>query len=565
MARPKKANCKVDEYAAAVLSGEIITGKFVKSACDRHVSDLLREGSKDFPYRFDRDLATSAINFFSELKLTKGKQFFGKPFVLELWQAFIIGSIFGWVEKATGHRRFRYAYNEIARKNGKSELAAGVGLKLAFFDGEPGAEVYAFATKRDQAKIVWDVARQMVRQEPLLKKRIRDFKLNMSSKTGANQKFEPMGADHSTLDGLNISGAIIDELHAHKDRRLVDVIETATGARQQPLVFEITTAGEYNPESICWQHREYCVRILDGIVQDDRWFAYIATIDEGDKWHDPLVWAKANPNLHVSKSISVIEAECKKAKEMPSDENKFRRYHLDEWTKQAERWISLNVWKECQKEYTLEDLRGQRCFAGLDLASTSDISALVLVFPDSGYKTLPFFWVPEENVMQRVRKHRVPYDVWIDQGHMNTTPGNVTDYAFIRHRHGELRGMFNIVGTAIDEWNATQLATELMSDGAEVFLWRQGMAHMAGGTKELERLIMQRQFGHNGNPVLTWMFDNVAIKRDAEGNQKIDRSNSREKVDGIVATVMAVALGIKQGANDGKSVYDERGVLWLGG
>lgn len=553
----RKADSKVTEYARQVLDGKIVAGTLVISACSRHLSDLKRARSRTFTYRFDKALAASAIGFFSLLSLTKGKQFYGKPFKLELWQCFIVGSLFGWVEKGTGHRRFRYAYNEVARKNGKSELAAGIGLRLAFFDDEPGAEVYAFATKRDQAKIVWDVAKIMVSQNRNLRKYVKAFRLNMSSTAETNQKFEPLGADHSTLDGLNIHGAVIDELHAHKDRRLMDVIETATGARHQPLVFEITTAGEYTKTSICWQHRDYCSRILDGLIEDDRWFAYIATVDEGDRWDNPAVWPKANPNLGVSKNAEVMVAECKKAREVPSDENKFRRYHLDQWTMQAERWISMDVWNECAAVYGEDDLTGSRCFVGIDLASTVDINAMCLVFPDAGYKVLPYFWIPEDSVGKNEA-----YSQWIRHGFLHTTPGSVTDYTHILTRHRELRQRFDIAGTAIDEWNATFFATQLIDDGADVVLWKQNMAHMAPATKELERLIVQRAFAHPSNPVLSWMFNNVSIKTDSNDNMKIDRDKSRQKVDGIVAIVMAVGLAIKT-RETGRSVYDERGILWV--
>lgn len=532
----------------------------MRLACERHLSDVDAERSGAFPYRFDSGLASSAIDFFGLLNLTKGRQFAGKPFILEPWQAFIVGSLFGWVD-TEGLRRFRWAYNEVPRKNGKSELAAGIGLKLAFFDGEYGAEVYSAATKRDQAKLVWDVAKNMVLQEPKLRNRIRSFKLNMN-REDQNQKFEPLGADHSTMDGLNIHGVIIDELHAHKDRRMVDVLETATGARLQPLQFEITTAGEYDTSSICWMHHDYTRRILERSAKDDKWFGFIATIDDGDRWDDPAAWAKANPNLHVSKSVDVIEAECAKAKEMPAEENKFRRYHLNEWTKQTERWISMDVWNECGGDVDAESLRGKRCFAGLDLAATRDINALVLLFPDEGFKVLSYFWVPEESIKVRASRDLVRYDLWAQQGILQTTPGDVTDYSFIRAKINNLRKEYRIEQIAVDQWNAVQLIVQLADDGMDVVPFGQSMSHMAGPTKEVERLIGHRVLQHGNNPVLTWMFDNVAIKMDAYENIKIDRETSRDKVDGIVALVMAVGLVVKREAEK-RSVYETRGVRMI--
>lgn len=555
----------VTQYARSVTSGKTPACKFVKQAAKRHIGDLKKSKTKAYGYRYDPALAAHCLKFFTLLSLTKGRQFRGKPFKLEPWQSFIVGSLFGWVEKGTGYRRYRYAYVEVPRKNGKSELAAGIGLLLAFFDGEEGAEVYAAATKRDQAKIVWEVARDMVRQSHGLQERIKAWKLNMHAES-TNSKFEPLGADSSTMDGLNIHGVIIDELHAHKDRRLMDVLETATGSRVQPLMFEITTAGEYDPESICWKHREYSTRVLSEVVSDassDRWFGYIATIDKGDQWDDPKVWIKANPNIGVSKSIETIRLECDKAKSMPADENKFRRYHLDEWTKQATRWMTLEAWQKCERDYDEKELLGKTCWAGLDLAATSDINALVLLFPDQDYKVLPYFWVPEDMVATRTKRDRQSYQAWVDSGLLRTTPGAVTRYDAIRDFLGELKPKYNISQIGIDEWNAIHLAMQLEDDGFDVVLMKQNMHHMAPPTKELERLVMQGALSHPGHPVLSWMFDNVAIRRDSDDNIKIDRDKSREKVDGMVALVMALGVFIKQSQAKGGSVYDERGVLAL--
>jgi len=411
-----------------------------------------------------------------------------------------------------------------------------------------------------------------VQQSPFLKARI-DARVSNLSSEKLNAKFEPLSSEHSTMDGLNIHAVIIDELHAHKDRKLVDVLDTATGSRMQPILVEITTAGEYDPASICWKHHEYSLQVLEHGFEDsaaERWFAYVATTDEGDDWKSPATWIKANPNIGVSKSIETVRMECERAQQMPSDENKFRRYHLNQWVKQAERWINLDVWSECRKPFAPEELAQKPCYAGLDLAASSDMAALVLLFPFDGMKVIPKFWIPEDRVRKLSGREADRYVPWIDAGYLETTPGETLDYNAIRHQLREYDERFEIREVGVDPWNATHLANQLEDeDGfaarthngeSRVVFIRQGMANMSGPTKELERLIMARDLEHDGHPVMTWMFDNVAIRRDPEGNIRIDRDKSREKVDGMVALVMALACYIKQRTVTG-SVYADRGIL----
>jgi phage terminase large subunit-like protein len=405
----------------------------------------------------------------------------------------------------------------------------------------------------------------MVEATPELKKRIQIWRgvSNLSIEARA-QKLEPLGADSDTLDGLNIHGAVIDEVHAHKNRNMVDVIDTATGARRQPLLFEITTAG-YDRQSVCWDHHTYSAKVLEGIIQDDTWFAYIACADDGDDWADPKTWAKANPNLGVSVHIDDLKRKCEKAKEMPSAQNAFRQKHLDEWTEQAERWISIDKWDDCKERRPDRELLGELCFGGLDLASTRDITALVLAFPDEGsFDLLCRFWVPEEGMRERVKTDRVPYDVWQREGLLKTTPGNVTDYEFIREEIRQLAAKYEIREIAYDRWGATQLATQLQEDGAEMVEFGQGFASMAAPTKELERLMLEGSIRHGGNPIMRWMASNVAVKRDPSDNMKIDKSKSTEKVDGMVALAMAVGRAIVYLKEEStESVYESRDLLVL--
>ena len=387
----------------------------------------------------------------------------------------------------------------------------------------------------------------MVRTSPELRRTVRVYKDNLSI-DGTASKYEPLGADADTLDGLNIHGALVDELHAHRTRAVWDVLETATAARRQPLVFAITTAG-VERESICFEQHDYSLKLLDGALEDDTYFCFIASVDEGDDWTDPEVWERANPNLNVSVKRDDLERKCAKAINVPAAQNAFRRLHLNEWVESYTRWIDAEVWRACGDPVDEAALAGKPCYAGLDLAATTDICALALVFPnDDGPSDIVMrFWVPEEQMQQRVKRDRVPYDVWARQGLITLTPGNVVDYAFIRHEINELGNRFGIQEIAFDPWNAIGLATQLgEQDGFQMVQMRQGFASLSGATKELEARILGRKLKHGNNPVLTWMMSNVALQMDAAGNVKINKAKSTERVDGVAALVMATARAMVQ-------------------
>jgi len=534
VAAPPKAS-PITAYAEAVTRGEIVTGRLVRLACERHLRDLQTADERGL--WFDDEAAEHTLRFFGFLRHSKG-EWAGEPFKLEPWQQFIIGVLFGW-KRADGTRRFRTAFVEVARKNGKSTISAGVGLYLAFADDEPGAEVYVAACKRDQAKIVWGEARRMVQQSPALKRRVTVFVGNLHI-AGTASKFEPLGADSDSMDGLNVHGNIIDELHAHKTRTMWDVLQTATGSRRQPLTFVITTAG-YDRHSICWEQHDYGIKVLEGIIEDDTFFSYIAALDEGDDWKDRSVWVKANPNLGVSVKVESIEQDCAKAEQVPGEQNAFRRLRLDEWTEQASRWIDMEVYDKGSVPVDPDALLGHSCFAGLDLASVRDVTAFILWFADDegGVDVLPFFWIPDEGMRQRSERDRVPYDVWVREGYMEVTEGNITDYDVIRERIKGLGDQYNIREIAYDRWGATQLVTQLTEDGATCVPMGQGFASLSAPTKELEKLLLAGKFRHGGHPVLRWMFSNVAIQQDSAGNMKPAKDKSFEKIDGVMATVMA--------------------------
>lgn len=561
----------VTGYIQDVLEGRIPACHWVKQACRRHVGDLL-EGDERGLY-FDAAEAQLVIDFIQILKQSKG-EWAGRQLRLEPWQQFIIWTLFGW-RREDGTRRFRTAYLEVARKNGKSTLAAAIGLYLLVADGEPGAEIYSAATKRDQALITHSEAERMVKSSPSLNKRLTVYKGNIHIKDTAS-KYEPLSADYNSLDGLNPHGLLVDELHAHKTRGLWDVLETATGSRRQPLMAAITTAG-FDRQSICYVQHEYTEKILDGVIQDDSYFGIIYTLDrvQGDDdtyqiedWTDERAWIKANPNLGVSKKLDNMRQLAKRAKEMPSALNAFLRLHLNVWTQAETKWIPLEHWNACGNAVNAEGLRGRTCYGGLDLSSNIDISAFVLVFPPQAegdeYRIIPRFWIPEDAMVERSRKDRVPYDVWVRQGFIEATPGNVIDYKFILHQIDQDMKTYDIQEVAFDRWGATKIMTELAEKGSENFLvqFGQGFVSMSPPMKELERLILEHKLAHGNNPVLTWMANNLVARQDPAGNIKPDKEKSIEKIDGLVALIMALDRALRHEPRK-RSVYEDRGLMTI--
>lgn len=547
-------------------------GKLQRLGRERFLKDLIR-AKTDPDLKFDIKKAERVVKFIQMLPYTKGAKA-GQKIQLQEWQTYdIIYPIFGFYKKNDDGewvRRYNKAYNEVARKNGKSELAATIGLYLAFADGEMGAEVYTVATKKDQAKIVWKASEFMKKNSPL-KKHVKTAYSTMIMES-TNSIYAPLGADSETLDGLNVHGAIIDEFHAHKNSGLYDVIDSATGARKNPLIFIITTAG-VNKNSPCFIERGYAIKILEGIIEDDNYFVFIATIDDEDiekeNYFTEEVWRKANPNLGVSLYLDDFKKLARAAKEVPTKLNNFLTKRLNVWTDSVERWISTDKWNASFR-YVIneEELKGKVCFGGLDLSSTTDITALVWLFKqengdDEWIDVLCRFWIPQENMRERVRRDKVPYDVWIKQGWIQTTPGDVIDYDFIEAQIKKDFEKFKVKELAYDKWNATSIINNLMNEGIENLVpFGQGFASMSASTKELEMLVLKRKFNHGNNPVLKWMMSNVAIRQDSAGNIKIDKAKSSEKVDGMVAAVMALGRMIVN-QDEGESVYEQRGIRTL--
>ena len=551
-------------YMEAVQQGTIPACKFIKMAVQRHVDDL--EHGAERGLRFDQARAERVIDFFSFLTHSKG-EWAGQQFILEPWQQFLLWVLFGWVN-ASGYRRYRIGYVELPRKNGKTSLVAGLGLYAMVADGEAGADVVSAATKRDQAKLSWGEAVRMVEKSPGLTKMVKLWRSTSTltvEKTAS--KFTPLGADADTMDGLNIHCALIDELHAHKTRDVVDVLETATGARRQPLIVEITTAG-YDRQTVCWEHHEYSRQVLEGLIQDDTWFTFMAALDEGDDWRDETAWAKANPNLNVSVKLDDLRRKADKAQHMPAAQNAFQRLHLNVWTQQSDRWIDMALWDSNVGEPIDEAaLAGRECYGGLDLSSVSDLTAWVLVFPDKEnplrVKVLPRIWCPESRLQDNGNQYAAQYRAWHSAGWLRVTPGDAVDYAFVKAQVLEDASKFKIIDLNVDRlFQGYQLSQELIDEGLAVFGMGQGFYGMAGPMREFERRLLARQIEHGGNPILKWMAGNVAVKQDPAGNLKPDKAESQGKIDGIVALVMALDRAMRH-TEEAKSVYEERDMLVL--
>ena len=513
---------------------------------------------------YDSTMADFAVSFIEELCHTKGT-WAGKKFELIDWQEQIIRDLFG-VLKPNGYRQFNTAYIEIPKKQGKSELAAAVALLLLCGDGEERAEVYGCAADRNQAKIVFDVAVDMVRFCPALSKRV---KILESQKKliykPTNSSYQVLSADVANKHGFNTSGVIFDELHTQPNRKLYDVMTQGSGdARMQPLFFLITTAGN-DTNSICYEIHQKALDIESGRKVDPTFYSVIYGANEDEDWTNPEVWKKANPSLGITVGLDKVQAACDSAKQNPGEENAFRQLRLNQWVKQSIRWMPMDKWDACKGEIDEEELEGRVCYGGLDLSSTTDITSFVLVFPprdeEDKYIVLPYFWVPEDTLDLRVRRDHVPYDLWNKKGYLETTEGNVVHYGYIEQFIENLGKRFNIREIAFDRWGAVQMVQNLEGMGFTVVPFGQGFKDMSPPTKELMKLVLEKKIIHNGHPVLRWNMDNIFIRTDPAGNIKADKEKSTEKIDGAIATIMALDRAIRCGNVSSESVYDSRGLF----
>lgn len=512
---------------------------------------------------YDKKKADRAVTFIENLCHTKGK-WAGTPFWLLPWQEQLIRDIFG-IVKTDGNRQFRTAFVEICKKVGKSELAAAVALYLLYADNEPSAEVYGAAADRQQASIVFDVAKQMVEMSPALMKR---SKLMGATKRIVNYSnagyYQVLSAEVGGKHGFSVSGLVFDEIHTQPNRQLYDVLtKGSSDARQNPLHFIITTTGN-DRHSIAYELHTKAVDILEGRRVDPTFYPVVYGLKDDEDWEDEANWYKVNPSLGYTVDIERLRDSYREAKQNPADEITFKWLRCNMWVSSTVAWIPDAIYMRGNEPIDMDALAGRDCYAGLDLSSTGDITALVLIFPprdeEEKYVLLPYFWIPEETIPRRVKANSVPYDIWEKQGYIMSTEGNVIHYDFIEKFIMDLSEKYHILEIAVDRWNATHMIQNLEGEGFTIIPFGQGFSSMSAPTKEFYRLLMEGRIIHGGNPVLRWMAGNVVIDTDPAGNIKVTKAKSKEKIDGIVAAIMALDRCIRQEGQSG-SVYDERGLL----
>ena len=546
-----------EQYAQQVFNGEVLVCEYVTLAIKRYYNDL--ENALDKGWYFDRKAAQRAISFIEKLKHTKGK-WAGQRFKLEPWQQFILWNIFGWM-KADGTRRFRYVYVEIARKNGKTALSAGIGLYMLFADGEARPEVYSAATVKDQARICFSDAVEIVKKTDL-KNYLSPYRNSIVYELkGGTMK--PLSSDYGTHDGLNPSCGIIDEFHAHKGSGMFDVIKSAFGARRQPLMFIITTAG-FNKNGACYAYRSNVIKVLQGINEDDSLFGIIYTLDRKEEWDNPKMWIKSNPNLGVSVFPEYLSDQVNDAKNRPEAVRNVMTKNVNLWVDAEKTWILDDMWQKCIGTTDRESLRGCQCWGGLDLSNVSDITAFVLLFHENDhFQLLPFFWIPEEKMLEKIRKENINYDKWVQQGYVKVTAGNILDYDFVKADILQIVEEFDLQSTAYDRWNASQTIIDLQNEGMECSPFGQGYGSMGAPTKEFEKIVLTQKLEHFGNPVLRWMMSSTVVKTDPAGNIKPDKEKSVQKIDGIVASIMALGEWMTAQSEEDNNPYNQRGMLSL--
>ena len=533
------------EYMSGVLDGSVPACSFVKQAVQRQLNDLKRWGAEGGDYYFDEKEASRPCWFIENLTHTKG-ELAGRAIHLEPWQCFLLTTLFGWKAKA-GNRRFRSAYVEVSRGNGKSTLLSGIGLFCLCADHEPGAEVYSFATTREQAKIVFGDAQTMARGNRALQEA---YGLEVTAHAlyvpATNSTFQAKSAEGSTLDGLNTHLAIIDELHAHKKRDVFDVVETSLGKRRNSLMVSITTAG-VDRTGICYEQRTLVTKILSGSLQDESYFGIIYTLDPDDDWKSDEALAKANPNWGVSVRPEVIRALQAKAIATPSAENNFKTKHLDVWCNADVGWMDMKAWDACADESLDEsDFDGEPCWLGLDLASTSDMTAKVKIFQRkidgaSHYYLFGDYWLPRTAIERGVNSQ---YQGWEYLGYLHVCEGPVTDFAEIRDSILEDCGRYSVQSVAYDPFQAVQLSKELSDDGVPMVLCKQTVANLSDPMKQFQALVLDHRLHFNGDPVLTWMVSNVVCHVDVKENIYPRKDTPQNKIDGVVAGIMALSRAL---------------------
>jgi phage terminase large subunit-like protein len=556
------------EYALDVVAGRILASKWTILACQRQLNDLDR-WAEDGPYRFDQDRANDHCRFIELLPHVKGEWANrNENLTLLPWMAFIHTTVFGWVHRDTGYRRFRAVYEEMARKNAKSTRLSATALYMLAADGEAGPECYSAATTRDQAKIVFQIGKQMVRKSPGMRKALGlSFWAHSVTNDGEDGTFQALSADAHTLDGLNPSFSAIDELHAHKTRGVYDVLESATPARTQPLLWTITTAG-FDRASICWEVRTYVTKVLQGLVADETYFGIIYTIDDEDDWQDEDVWVKANPNLGVSVNLGNLQRLAKKAAETPASRANFLTKHLCVWVSADQAFIDMDRWAKCgRKGLDANEFVSLDCYVGIDLASRNDIAAMVLLFVEKAevesklkpvYYTFGRYWLPEETVESSANAQ---YRGWADSGVITVTPGNTIDFGYIEDELIDICSKFNVREVAFDPWQAAQFSQRMLARGIPMVEIPPTVRNFSEPMKDLGALVLEQEITHGFDPCLTWQMSCVVAHVNPRGDIYPRKESPQQKIDGVVALIMALARATLNVLKP--SVYEGRGIRGL--
>ena len=554
---------RATDYAQRVLAGEIVAGPHVRDACGRHLRDLREGAARGLTWSLPR--ANDAIAFFEEVLYLNGGSYEGKPFVLQPWQAFVVGSLCGWLRGDV--RRFRVAYVETAKGSGKSPLAAGMGMLGLTADGEARAEVYAAATKRDQAMVLFRDAVAMYTQSPELQRRL------VPSGSGENiwnlgyratgSWFRPISADDGA-SGPRPHVALIDEVHEHKTAQVVEMMRAGTKSRRQALIFMITNSGA-GKTTPCGIYHDYAAEVAGGKREDDAFFGYVCGLDEGDDpLHDESCWLKANPSLQFANlpGLQYLREQVTEALGMPAKEALVRRLNFCQWTAAINPWLSAHVWEPCAAEFTAADLRGRRAFAGLDLSSTTDLTAFVLLVepiePGQPWCILPWCWLPDDGLADRAQRDRVDYLTWKRQGYLETTPGRAISKRAVLQRVAQICSEFDVQGIAADRWRLEDFQQQAADEGIELPTltpFGQGFKDMSPAIDAFETAILNRTVAHNGHPVLTWCAANAVTDSDPAGNRKLNKAKATGRIDLVVAAVMAYASAAVREPGDGLDAF----------
>ena len=535
----------VTDYAKQVVTKKIMAGPHVRDACKRHLDDL-KNGHKRGLF-FDIEKATWVIQFFQEVLCLNGGDYEGVAYDPLPWQKFILGSLFGWMDK-DGTRRFRVSYTETSKGSGKSPLAAGIGMYGLVADNEPRAEIYAAATKKDQAMILFRDAVAMVDLSIELSERLTKSGTGSSvwnlTYLEAGSFFRPVSADDGQ-SGPRPHIALLDEIHEHKNDNVVKMMRAGTKGRKQALIFMISNSG-YDKSSVCWHYHDYATKVAAGQIHDDSFFSYVCALDEKDNpFDDEDCWIKTNPSLGVTITKKYLRELVTQAKGMPSSESIVRRLNFSQWVGAESPWISSDVWFEAQEDYNTGLLEGRRCYGGLDLSSTQDLTSLILNFEptllDPYWRILSFFWLPDEGLQKKGERDGVDYITWVREGHLQVTPGAAVDKLFVIHVLAELAGKYDIVTVAYDRWRMEDFKQQLINEGICIPLtaFGQGFKDMAPALDVFETALIGGKQKHNGNPCLTWNAANAVVVSDPAGNRKLAKDKSTGRIDGIVASVMA--------------------------